>query len=564
MRALIDGFRRRPLALSCDDVTSERHTRDDSRPVRAAILVLGLVLAAPVASLVLTAAHPSGLGSELPLASLWRALTGTALLLGGVAIVVLGVGIGTAWLVSTCDFPGRRGLEAALVLPLAVPTYIVAFCYLDILHPVGPVQTALRSALGVARPADLWWFPEVRSTGMCALLLGLVLYPYVYLPTRALFLSRGAELLDAASSLGARPGHVFRRIALPLARPGIVAGASFALLEALNDVGASELLGVRTLTLAVYATWVNRSDLPGAAQLALGALLVVVVLLASERWARRRRDLADADHPPARRRLAGPAGLAALALGSLPVLVGFGGPAWYLLVQSVRRIGAAGLSPALLAEAWATVVLAGATTGIVVAIALLLAGAARLVPTRGFGALGWTAALGYGVPGAVLAVGCLAPLAALDELLHEAIRLASGLDTRSLLIGSSGALVYVYVVRFLAVGLGPVEAALVKVPLSLDEASFMLGSRPVTTARRIHLPIVAGAVASGALLVFVDTVKELPATLLLRPLNVETLATHVYGEAIRGTYEDGAVAALLIVAAGLVPLALLIRVGRRG
>ncbi|WP_375459351.1 ABC transporter permease [uncultured Enterovirga sp.] len=532
---------------------------------RLVLLVVAALVAAPLLSLAVTAVQGTGIWEEgLGWTSLRRALFDSVALLAGTGIVVLCLGVGSAWLVSVYDFPGRGWVEPALVLPLAIPTYIVAFCYLDILHPIGPVQTGLRGLLGLARPADLWWFPDVRSTGMCALLLGFVLYPYVYLPTRALFLAQGAELLDAASSLGARPGQVFRRVALPLARPGIVAGTSLALLEALNDVGASEYLGVRTLTVTIYETWVNRSNFAGAAQIALATLLVVAALIGAERWARRRRDMAgpEGGGRADRRRLSGWRAAAALALALVPVLVGFAAPSLHLVLSAASRIGYAGLSPTLVDETIATVLLALAATSAIVLLALVLACGGRLFPSRGSAWLRWTAALGYGVPGIILAVGCLAPLVAIDGIMAGIVGAVSGFEIGLVLVGSSAALVYVYAVRFLAVALGAIEAGLAKVPLSLDEASLGLGARRTGTVGRIHLPLAATSIASGALLVFVECAKELPATLLLRPLNVETLATHLHGEAIRGTYEDGTIAALLIVAIGLVPLALLMRIGR--
>ncbi|MFY9289590.1 MAG: ABC transporter permease subunit, partial [Methylorubrum rhodinum] len=258
----------------------------------AATLALGALLAAPVVSLAFTAAEGTGeLWPHLAAYVLPQAIRDTALLLAGVGLLVIGLGTGTAWLVSAFDFPGRRLLDAALLLPLAVPTYVVAFAYLDLMHPLGPVQSGLRGMLGLAGPRDLV-LPELRSLPGCILLLGFVLYPYVYLPTRALFLMRAGGLLEAARMLGAGPGRTFFRVALPLARPAVALGTGLALMEALNDVGAAEFLGVRTLTVQVYATWVNRSDLPGAAQIALVMLACVLLLVGLERLARGGRGFA--------------------------------------------------------------------------------------------------------------------------------------------------------------------------------------------------------------------------------------------------------------------------------
>ncbi|MEE7462170.1 iron ABC transporter permease, partial [Methylobacterium fujisawaense] len=267
----------------------------------AGAVALAALLLAPVISLGFTASEGGGeLWPHLAAYVLPQAIRDTALLLAGVGLLVIGLGTATAWLVAAFDFPGRRLLEAALLLPLAMPTYVVAYAYLDLLHPLGPFQVGLRGLLGLSSPRDLA-LPDLRSLPGCSLLLGFVLYPYVYLPTRALFLMQAGSLLEAARTLGAGPWRSFLRIALPLARPAIALGTGLALMEALNDVGAAEFLGVRTLTVQVYATWVNRSDLPGAAQIALVMLAAVVAVVGLERLARAGRGYAGG----ARRHTAG-------------------------------------------------------------------------------------------------------------------------------------------------------------------------------------------------------------------------------------------------------------------
>jgi iron(III) transport system permease protein len=524
--------------------------------------VVALALATPVLSLAATALQGSEILPHLLAYVLPQALRQTILLLLGVGATVLLLGVGAAWLVSAYDFPGRRLLDWALVLPLAVPTYIVAYAYLDLLHPVGPVQTGLRLLLGLSHPRDLP-FPEVRSLPVCALLLGLVLYPYVYLPTRALFLMQGANVLEVARTLGAGPGRVFARVALPLARPAIAIGTSLALLEALNDIGASEFLGVRTLTVSIYTTWVNRSDLPGASQIALVMLTVVIAFIMVEGWARRDARQPAAARPPARRTLTGIAAVGAVFLGTLPIALGFIAPAGYLLMQAVRRIAFSGISPNLLGETVTTILLSAAATVVTVAVSLTLVLTVRFHSSERGRALLRLAGIGYAMPGTVLAVALLGPLAGLDAAIAGAIEAVTGAAVGTLVLGSSIALIYAYTVRFMAISIGATEAGLAKLPPNLDAASRVLGQGPLSTIRRIHLPLAAPAIASGALLVFVDCMKELPATLLLRPLNVETLATHLYGEAARGTYEDGSVAALLIVAVGLLPLILVSRLQTR-
>jgi iron(III) transport system permease protein len=532
----------------------------------AAALALAALVLSPIASLVLAAARGDGtLWPHLLAHVLPRALVDTGLLLAGVGILVVVLGTGAAWLVSAYAFPGRRWLEAGLLLPMAVPTYIVAYAYLDLMHPIGPVQTVLREWLGYARPRD-FVLPELRSLPGCILLLGFVLYPYVYLPTRALFLMQAANLIEAGRMLGRPPAAVFLRVALPLARPAIALGASLALMEALNDIGAAEFLGVRTLTVQVYATWVNRSDLPGAAQIALVMLVAVLGLVAIERWARRGRGFAGTAQRPrdlARRPLRGWRGWAALALGLVPVAIGFLIPASYLVHAAVARVARTGWPATILPEIGNTVLYASLATGLAAGIGFLVAAAPRLLPGRlGRGMVRLTG-LGYALPGAILAIGLLGPLALADTILSEGLTRLFGAAPALIGLGTGGALVIAYLIRFLAVSVGTCEAGLGRIPRSLPDAGRMLGRGPAATLARVQWPLAWPAVLSGALLVFVDCVKELPATLLLRPLNVETLATHLYGEAARGTYEDGTVAALLIVLVGLVPVIVLMRLGTR-
>lgn len=525
-------------------------------------VAITLAVMAPIFALIAVAAAGSeDLWSHLLAYVLPAALRDTVALLAGVGILTALIGTGTAWLVAAHDFPGRKIFDWALLLPLAVPTYIIAYAYLDLLHPVGPVQTALRALLGIDSPRD-FRLPDIRSLAGCILLLGFVLYPYVYLTTRALFLMQSANLIDAARTLGLARGAVFRRVVLPLARPAIVIGVSLALLEALNDIGASEFLGVRTLTVSVYTTWVTRSDLPGAAQIALVMLFVVVGIILFERMGRRhRRYTNDASNPRplARHRLRGVAAGAAMTACALPVAVGFLLPATYLADQSFARFRRVGASPALVSEALNTVALSVIATILAVALALIVVYAARL--RRGTLApfLVRASSLGYALPGTVLAIGMLPIITGIEAAVDSFAMRLWGVSTGLFLLGSGGAIVYAYTIRFLAVAAGSIEAGFSRVSPSLDASARTLGQSASGTLWRIHLPLTRPAITAGALLVFVDCMKELPATLLLRPLGFETLSTHLYGEAVRGTYEDAAIAALLIVAAGLVPVLILIR-----
>ena len=531
----------------------------------AALAVAALVLL-PVLALGLFALQGSpGLWAHLVSNVLPVAARQTVILLVGVGIIVATLGTATAWLVAACDFPGRRFFGWALLLPLAVPTYIVAYAYLDLLHPVGPVQGAIRGWLGYSSPRE-FRLPDIRSMPGCILLLGLVLYPYVYLPVRALFAMQAGNLLDAGRTLGAGPVATFLRVAIPLARPAVAIGTALALMEAMNDIGAAEFLGVRTLTVSVYSTWINRSDLPGAAQIALAMLAITMALVMLERRGRKRQRYAagaQRSQPLRRTRLRGWRALGAMLVCALPVTFGFAAPAWYLVGAAWARYRFAGLSPRILEEAGNTAFFAGLATLAALLLGLVVTGAARMRPGTLTRTMVRLSTLGYAVPGTILAIGLLPVIALADRQIAAVSQALLGVGPGLLLLGSGAALIYAYVARFLAIASGGIEAGLSRVPRSLDHVARTLGRSPGQVFREVHVPISRPALAASGLLIFVDCVKELPATLLLRPLNFETLSTHLYGEAARGTYEDAAIAALIIVLIGILPVIVLARTIRR-
>lgn len=532
------------------------------------LLVSGIIAALallPVAALAVIAARGSpDTWRHLAINVFPSVVPTTAILLAGVGVLVIAIGAGAAWLVTTYDFPGRRILDWALLLPLAVPTYVVAFAYLELLHPIGPIQTALRALLGIASPRD-FRLPDIRSMWGAIFLFGIVLYPYVYLTTRAMFLMQASGLVEAARTLGAGRARVFFKIALPLARPAVAVGAALALMETLNDIGASQFLGIRTLTISVYSTWINQSDLPGAAAIALVMLIVVVALVSLERWARGRQRFAGLTQraaTAARIPLRGIPALAALGAGIIPVALGFLLPAGYLLHAAIARLEFTGIPSDILHETWNTVSVSAVATFVAVGFGVIVAYTARLDHGPTGRIFSRASSLGYALPGTVLAIGLLVPLAAFDNAVDGVARSVLGISTGLLIAGSTAALIYAYVARFLAVSVGGIDAGLEKVPRSLDQSARTLGRTAGGTLRAIHLPLIRPALAAAATLVFVDCMKELPATLLLRPLNFETLATHLYGEAARGTHENGAIAALAIVLAGLLPVIVLARLSR--
>ncbi|MCH4542529.1 iron ABC transporter permease [Ochrobactrum sp. POC9] len=529
-------------------------------------IVVAVLVLLPILALTLEAIQGSTrLWAHLFATNLPSAFLETVVLLTGVGIIAAILGTSTAWLVTAYDFRGRAVLEWALLLPLAVPTYIIAYAYLDILHPIGPVQGAVRFVLGYDSPRQLR-LPDIRSMAGCILLLGFVLYPYVYIPTRAMFLTQSASLIEAARTLGVSRKGIFWRVALPLARPAVAVGVSLALMETLNDVGAAEFLGVRTLTVSIYTTWITRSDLPGAAQLALALLLLVVALVSIERWARRKQRFAsNIRHSRGFEPLKVKRGQAAwlFCLCSLPIVIGFVMPAIYLVVEAIKRVRFAGVSPRLVGEAFNTVTLASIATVLVLICGMLVAYAVRLFPSA---ISRWSyrfSTMGYAAPGTVIAIGILVVASGFDSLINQFTSHIFGFSAGLVLIGTGAAVIYAYVVRFLAISAGGIDSGLERIPLSLDQASRTLGRGVTQTFCAVHLPLSKTAIVAAGLLVFVDCVKELPATLLLRPLNVETFATHLYGEAARGTYEEAAIAALAIVVVGILPVILLARVGKR-
>lgn len=530
------------------------------------VIIVAAAVISPVAGLIWFAAEGSGdLWPHLLEFVIPTATRTTVILLVGVGVIVTVIGVGTAWLVSVHRFPGRRFFEWALLLPLAVPTYVIAYAYLDVMHPVGPVQTLLRDLLGIDSPRDLW-FPEIRSMGGAIVLLGLVLFPYVYLPVRALFMMQSASVLEASRTLGAGPYEAFLRIALPLARPAVVVGLTLALLETLNDIGASEFLGIRTMTVSIYTTWVSRDSIGGAAQIALVMLVVVLFLLMLERWARRRQRFSGGGHrahPPPPRRLTGWRAAFAIVACSLPIFFGFAVPALYLVYAAWTRVAEFGWPTEIGTWIGNTVTLAAIATFLTVAVGLFLAYAARVLKRRTGNVAMRLATIGYALPGTVLAVGLLIPIATLDNWIADTLEQWFGASVGLVLLGSGAALIFAYMLRFLPIAVGNAESGLAKISPSLDMAARSLGAGPAETALRVHLPILRPAIAAGALIVFVDCMKELPATLLLRPFGMETLATQLFAEASRGTYEVGAVSALAIVIVGLIPVILLARTADR-
>ncbi|MFQ1609375.1 ABC transporter permease [Aeromonas veronii] len=517
---------------------------------------IALLLGLPVIALLFSAFSAEG--------ELFRHLADTVLLdyLGNTLGLVVGVvllsllfGVPTAWLVAMCQVPGRRALQWALMLPMAMPSYIVAYVYTDLLDYSGPLQAGLRALFGWNSPAD-YWFPAIRSLGGAAWGLALVLFPYVYLLTRASFLEQSVSLIHSSRLLGCTPWQSFRRLSLPLARPAIMVAVSLVAMETLADFATVHFFAINTLTTAVYDTWLGYGSLATAAKLSCLMLLAVVLLIALERRSRSRQQVFQKSmghEQPLRYPLKGMSRwLAGLWCWGL-VLAGFALPFIILLDYGVRYFELS-WTPEFVRFAGNSLAISALTALLAMGIALLLGffrrldgGIKSLLPLR-------IAAMGYAMPGTVLAIGVLVPLTALDFAINDLAEWLGRQGPGLLLTGTITAIVFGYLVRFVAIAIGSVESSMGKISPSLDMAARSLGQGDGGMLRRVHLPLVRRGLFAGAMLVFIESMKELPAALLLRPFNFDTLATHVYQFVSDEMLERGALGAIVIVLVGLLPL----------
>ncbi|CUH39690.1 Sulfate transport system permease protein CysW [Jannaschia seosinensis] len=525
-----------------------------------AVIIAVLVLV-PIVAVFWMAAFPTeNIWPHLWSTVLPRYLRTTVILMAGVGVVTAFVGAGTAWIVAMHDFPGRRWLASALLMPLAIPAYVGAYALVDFLDYAGPVQTAMRAAFGWRNAAD-YWFPDIRSLPAAIAVLGLTLYPYVYLLSRAAFSEQSGAGYEVARALGAGPWRRFLRVGLPLARPAIAAGCAVAMMESVNDFGTVDYFGVQTLTTGIFSVWLSGGNAGGAAQIACVILVLIAALIWLERRSRARRrfwQAARAQRPVTRTRLTGGAAWAAVAACAVPPLLGFVFPASVMLWHSVTASDS-WLAPGLARAIWNTVAVAGAAALLTVGLALFMTYGVRLAGRTLPRMLLPVTTVGYAAPGAVLGLGVLIPLAALDNRVADGILAVTGWDPGLILTGSMAALVYAYVVRFYAIGQGAADAALGRIPPALPLAARSLGRGPGGTLLAVHLPLMRSSVAMALLLVFVDAMKELPATLLLRPFGFNTLATRVYDQASLERLSEAAPAALVIAGVGLASVLLLAR-----
>ena len=477
----------------------------------------------------------------------------------GVGCLALPLGVIPAWLVTLYRFPCSRQLEWALLLPLAMPAYIIAYTYTGMLDVAGPFQSWLRAAF-VWQYGD-YWFPDIRSLPGAVLMLSLVLYPYIYLLARAALLEQSASVVEVARTLGVKPAGAFFKVLLPLARPAIIVGLSLVLMETLADYGTVQYFGVATFTTGIFKTWFGLGSSIAAAQLSALLMLFVLFLIILEQYSRRQsryHDTSTRYNRLEQKHLRGLSGLPALAVCALPVLFGFVIPSGQLLIWGMQTWRTS-MDSGFFAIVVNSIELALITAVLAVLLALAVSYARRQQPgimTNSFNRL---LGMGYAVPGAVIAVGVLIPFTWLDRHMSHWFGLLSDTDPGLLLSGTIAILVFAYLVRFLALSLNTVDAGLAKIKPSMDEAGKSLGLSGFRLLRRVHIPILRGSLLTAVLLVFVDVLKELPATLILRPFNFNTLAVRTYELANEERLADAAFPALAIVLAGIIPVIILSR-----
>jgi len=550
-------------ASSAEVVTPAQRTRSSWS---VAALVVAAVVCLPLLSVVWLAFFPEeNIWPHLFRTVLSTYIINTLVLMFGVAVGTLLIGTTCAWLVTHHDFPGRAIFNWALLLPFAVPAYVIAYVYTDLLEFAGPVQSLLRDTFGW-KLANEYYFPSIRTLPGAIIMMILVLYPYVYLLARAAFLEQSASIAEAARSLGvSRSARIFH-VALPMARPAIVVGLSLVMMETLNDYGTVDYFAVSTLSAGLYDVWLGMNNLGGGAQIATLLLVFVMVLIGLEKSSRRHQQnfqpTSSRFRPTKRTALSRPLSITAMLFCALPVLLGFGIPALVLGDYTITYFE----------ESWnrdfrqAALHSIGLSTVAAIAavfIGVLLSYSKRLHPTRNMNFSVGLASLGYAVPGAVLAIGIIIPFAAFDNAVNALAKQLFGFSTGLLLSGTVFALVFAYTVRFLAMAYGSINSSMKKISPHMDDAARSLGHSPGTILQKVHLPLIRSGILTAALVVFVDCMKELPATLVLRPFNFETLATQIYQFASDELIGQSALYALLIVVVGLVPVILLsVRIDR--
>ena len=525
-----------------------------------ASVLIAIIITSPIIAIIWIAISPEeNVWLHLATSVLPTYIFNSVVLMLGVGTFVAIIGTGTAWLVAMCEFPGAKIFAWALILPMAMPAYVVAYVYTDFLEFAGPVQTSLRMLFSWTTSSD-YWFPQIRSLGGAITVLSLVLYPYVYALTRASFLEQSISTLEAGRVLGLTGAQNFFYTSLPLARPAIVVGVTLCLMETLSDFGTVDYFAVRTLTVGIFDVWFGMENRGGAAQIALVLLSFIIILIWLERSSRKRQRFHNSSKNQSMKKIKLKGWRSFLAIVSclVPIVTGFVLPGAILFYHALNNIEGF-YSTKYIEYAGNSFTMAGSATLIIVLTGIFLAYAARICPNLLVKIAVRVASIGYAIPGAALAIGILISIGAIDSVFTKTVKLTFGFSANVLIGGGLAALLFGYTTRFLAIALGSAEAGLSKVTYNMDMAARTLGSGPRSTLFSVHAPLIRSSIISGSVLVFVDIMKELPATLILRPFNFETLATFVYQYASDELLNECAPAALTIVLAGLLPVLLLNR-----
>lgn len=532
---------------------------------RLGACIIALAVALPVVSILWMSFFPTeNIWPHLRATVLPRYLITTLWLMLGVGAGVLLLGVPTAWLTTLYDFPGRKAFHVLLLLPLAMPAYVIAYLYTDLLEFAGPVQSVLRSIFGWQSRVD-YSFPEIRSLAGAIWMLSLVLYPYVYLMTRSALLQLSPRMLDVSRTLGMSPSRTFVRVVLPIIRPAVAIGVALALMETLNDYGTVSFFSVQTLSAGIYDTWLNMGNLGGAAQIASVMISFVILLILLERLSRSRREFYQSDtrkeqlHPTT---LRGWRKLGAVMICLFPVLFGFVIPVINLLYLAITNLEQS-WNARFLEHTFNSLSLSITAAFVAVALGVVVAYAKRLESTRISNTALFTAGLGYAIPGVVLAIGLLIPLTAFDHGINNFLSSNFGISPGLILSGSVFAVLMAYVIRFLSIAIGAIDSSMGTIKPSMEMAARSLGNTPWQTLRRFHLPLIRPGILTAFVIVFVDCMKELPATLILRPFNFDTLAIDVFHQAGDEMIELAALGSLVIVVSGLIPVFLLTRAIKR-
>ncbi|MEP4925876.1 MAG: iron ABC transporter permease, partial [Balneola sp.] len=520
--------------------------------------VIALLVSIPILAVLSSFFVSSGeIWSHLAETVLSDYISNSLLLIIGVSAGVVLTGVSLAWIITMCSFPGQKYFEWAAVLPFSIPAYLLAYIYTDFLGTTGTLQTALRSTfeLGV----NDYFFPEIRSVWGAILIMILAFYPYVYMLARSAFLNQSVSLFEASRIMGYNSTQSFFKVALPLARPGIAAGLALALMETLNDFGTVQYFGVQTFTTGIYRTWFGLGERPAAAQLAGFLLLFIIALILLERWSRSKiKDQTNATNRFKRIQrfdLKGLKAFGAFLICSVPVLLGFVLPVIILLSMFFNNLDS--VNARFILYTLNTLSVAAIAGLITISVALLMAYSSRLNPSKIIKGLNQFGALGYAIPGSVIAVGVLIPFGWIDNTIDSFARSNFDISTGLLLSGTLFAMIFAYVVRFLSVSYNGINSSLQKISPNIDEASRGMGYSFSQILSKVHIPILSGGLLSAFLLVFVDVMKELPATIIIRPFNFDTLAIQVYRLASDERLGESAGAALAIVLAGIIPVILL-------